>query len=155
MGYKAFVIRGNDWLRLIFILFFAWLEGALQKVSYSWVTVTNDWVRKLYMYTSVVFIAARISYFRFFTVVHVYVFRLYTIIIHHLDGLFGPNIMTSSQLSTVGLLAQLVERFTGIAQVMGSNPVRTWILFSGLISFTSSVVFIAAKISYIPLWFYC
>ena len=77
------------------------------------------------MYTSVVFIAARISYFRFFTVVHVYVFRLYTIIIHHLDGLFGPNIMTSSQLSTVGLLAQLVERFTGIAQVMGSNPVRT------------------------------
>ena len=24
----------------------------------------------------------------------------------------------------VGLLAQLVERFTGIAEVMGSNPVR-------------------------------
>ena len=30
----------------------------------------------------------------------------------------------------VGLLAQLVERFTGIAEVMGSNPVRAWI-FSG------------------------
>ena len=30
----------------------------------------------------------------------------------------------------VGLLAQLVERFTGIAEVMASNPVRAWI-FSG------------------------
>ena len=30
----------------------------------------------------------------------------------------------------VGLLAQLVERCTGIAEVMGSNPVRAWI-FSG------------------------
>ena len=29
----------------------------------------------------------------------------------------------------VGLLAQLVERCTGIAEVMGSNPVRTWIFF--------------------------
>ena len=27
----------------------------------------------------------------------------------------------------VGLLAQLVERCTGIAEVMGSNPVRAWI----------------------------
>ena len=31
---------------------------------------------------------------------------------------------------------------------MGSNPVRAWI-FSGLISTTSSVVFIAARIAYI------
>ena len=29
----------------------------------------------------------------------------------------------------VGLLAQLVERYTGIAEVMGSNPVRAWIFF--------------------------
>ena len=35
--------------------------------------------------------------------------------IHHLTGLFGTNIMTSS----VGLLAQLVEHYTGIAEVMG------------------------------------
>ena len=33
----------------------------------------------------------------------------------------------------VGLLAQLVERCTGIAEVMGSNPVRAWNFFSGLI----------------------
>ena len=30
---------------------------------------------------------------------------------------------------SVGLLAQLVERYTGIAGVMGSNPVRAWIFF--------------------------
>ena len=30
----------------------------------------------------------------------------------------------------VGLLAQLVERCTGIAEVMDSNPVQAWI-FSG------------------------
>ena len=28
-----------------------------------------------------------------------YDFRISTIIIHHLDGLFGPNILTSSQLA--------------------------------------------------------
>ena len=42
---------------------------------------------------------------------------------------------TSSQLP-VGLLAQLVERCTGIAKVMGSNPVRAW-FFSGLIFTTT------------------
>ena len=31
----------------------------------------------------------------------------------------------------VGLLAQLVEHYTDIAEVMGSNPVRAWIFFSG------------------------
>ena len=31
----------------------------------------------------------------------------------------------------VGLLAQLVERCTGIAEVMGSNPVRAQKFFSG------------------------
>ena len=48
------------------------------------------------------------------------------------------------------MLAQLVERCTGIAEVMGSNPVQARI-FSGLISTTSSVVLIAARISYIRL----
>ena len=46
----------------------------------------------------VVFIAARISYILFFMAVHIYDFLISTITIHHLDGLFGPNIMTSSQL---------------------------------------------------------
>ena len=38
----------------------------------------------------------------------------------------------------VGLLAQLVERCTGIAEVMGSNPVRPWNFFR---SYLLSVVF--------------
>ena len=53
------------------------------------------------------------------TVVQIYEFHASKIIIHHLDGLFRPN----TQLP-VGMLAQLVERCTGIAEVMGSNPVR-------------------------------
>ena len=66
------------------------------------------------------FLAARISYIRLFTAVQIYEFHISKIIIHHLDGLFGPNILTSSQLA---LLVQLEERCTGIAEVMGSNPV--------------------------------
>ena len=55
----------------------------------------------------------------------IYEFHISKIIIHHLDGLFGPNILTSSQLA---LLVQLVERCTGIAEVMGSNPIWANIL---------------------------
>ena len=36
----------------------------------------------------------------------------------------GFEPMTSALPLPVGLLAQLVERCTGIAKVMGSNPVR-------------------------------
>ena len=48
------------------------------------------------------------------TVVHIHDFHIFTAIIHHLEGLF--------QL-LAGLLAQLVERRTDVAKVMGSNPV--------------------------------
>ena len=65
-------------------------------------------------------------------------FSLSTIIIHHLDGLFGRNLMTSSQ------LAQLIEPCTSITEVIGLNPIQAW-FFSGLISTTSSVVFIAGR----------
>ena len=40
--------------------------------------------------------------------------------IHHFTGLFGTNL---------SLLAQLVKRCTGIAEVMGSNPVQAWTFF--------------------------
>ena len=55
-----------------------------------------------------------------------------------------------SHYSPFGLLAQLVECCTDIAEVMGSNPVRT-LMSSGLITTTSSVVFIAARTAYIRL----
>ena len=47
----------------------------------------------------------------------------------------------------VGSLAQLVERCTGIPEVMGSNPVRAWILFRSYLQLLVSVVFLAARIS--------
>ena len=37
----------------------------------------------------------------------------------------------------VNLLAQLVERCTGIAEVMGSNPIRAWNFFQVLLTTTS------------------
>ena len=40
----------------------------------------------------------------------------------------------------VGLLAQLVKHCTGIAKVMGSNPVRTWIFFRPYFHYRSSSV---------------
>ena len=52
------------------------------------------------------------------TAVHIYDFHMFIAIIHHFEGLFACNIIL------VGMLAQLVERCTGIAEVMGSNPVR-------------------------------
>ena len=91
------------------------------------------------------FLAARISYIRFFSAVHIYEYHIYKFIIHHSDGLFGPNILTSSQLACV---TQLVEHCTGIAEVMGSIPYGPE-FFSGLVSATRSVEFLAAKISYI------
>ena len=45
----------------------------------------------------------------------------------------------------VGLLAQLLERCTGIAQVKGSNPVQDWI-FSGFLFATAKVASITAMI---------
>ena len=48
----------------------------------------------------------------------------------------------------VSLLAQLVERCTGIAEVMSSNLVQAWI-FSGLIFTTAQVVQITARITFI------
>ena len=92
------------------------------------------------------FIAARISYIHFFTAVHVYM--IFIIIYSHNSSL-GWFIWTQhiDQLP-VGLLAQLVERCISIAEVMGSNTVRAKKVFSGLISATSSVMFIAARIFY-------
>ena len=58
--------------------------------------------------------------------------------IHHFTGLFGTNIMTSSQ---------LVEHSTSIAEVMGLNPVLNF--FLGLSFTTVQVGFITAKIAFI------
>ena len=48
---------------------------------------------------SVVFLATRSSLFHLFTAVQIYKFHISKIIIHHLDGFFGPNTLTSFQLA--------------------------------------------------------
>ena len=69
--------------------------------------------------------------------------------IHYHYSSFGWFIWTqhNDQLP-VGLSAHLVERCTSIAEVMGSNPVWAWKFFSGIISTTSSVVFIPVRIQF-------
>ena len=47
----------------------------------------------------------------------------------------------------VGLLAQLEERCTGIAEVMSSNPVWAKVFFRSHLQLLVSVVFLAARIS--------
>ena len=63
--------------------------------------------------------------FDLFSTVQIYVSYIYI----HLFILHGY--ITNSQYDqlSVGLIAQLVEHCTGIAEVMGSNPVQAWIFF--------------------------
>ena len=51
-----------------------------------------------------------------------------------------------NDLLPVGLLAQLVERCTGIAEVKGSNPVQAWKFFSGFLFATAEVTSITAMV---------
>ena len=95
--------------------------------------------------SSVVFIAARIAYISF-------LHRSAHIWFSYISSNYSPLgrfiwIQNCVQFP-VGLLAQLVERCTGFSEVLGSKPVQA-LIFSGLISTTSSVVFIAARIAYI------
>ena len=50
----------------------------------------------------------------------------------HCTGRYELNKLTS--LPTCGFIAQLVEHHTGIAEVMGSNPVEALIFFRLLLS---------------------
>ena len=78
-------------------------------------------------------LAARISYFRFFTAVQIYEFHISKIIIHHLDGLFGPNILTRA-----------LHRYRRGHEFKSRRGLN---FFQVLFSTTSSVVFLAARIS--------
>ena len=51
---------------------------------------------------------------------------IYSLSSHHLNGYITNS--HNDQLP-VGSIAQLVEHCTGIAEVMGSNPVQAWIFF--------------------------
>ena len=80
---------------------------------------------------SCVVITARIFLlFDLSSAVQIYVSYIYS----HLFILHGY--ITNSQYDQlpVGLMAQLVEHCTGIAEVMGSNPVQAWIFFQAFFS---------------------
>ena len=81
----------------------------------------------LFTATQVVFITAKIAFiFTSLTAVQIYDFHIFTTVYSPLHGFIWNQ--HSDQLP-VGLLAQLVEHCTGIAEVMGSNPVQAWIFF--------------------------
>ena len=75
-----------------------------------------------------------------------YDFNIFTFVYSPLHGFIWYQ--HNDQLP-VGLLAQLVERCTDIAEVMDSNSVQVWIFLLGLILTTAQVVFITAKITFI------
>ena len=78
--------------------------------------------------------------------VQIYVFHIFLAVYSSLHGFIWKQ--HNDQLP-VGFLAQFVERCTGIAEVMGSNPVQAWMFFSGLIFTNARVVCIIAKITFI------
>ena len=98
---------------------------------HAW-TAVQAWIFSdlIFIITQVVFITARIaSIFISSTAVHIYEFHIFTVIYSPLHR-FIWNQQYDQLL--VGLLAQLAEYGTGIAEVMGSNFVQAWI-FSGFI----------------------
>ena len=71
--------------------------------------------------------------FVFPTAAHIYEFHIFTVIYSPLWGFIGKQ--NIDQLP-IGLLAQFLECCTGIADVVGSNPIWAWI-FLRLIFFTA------------------
>ena len=73
------------------------------------------------------FITAKIAnIFTYLSAIQIYDFHIFTAVYSLLHGFIWNQ--HRIQLP-VGLLTQLVEHCTGIAAVMGSNPVQAWIFF--------------------------
>ena len=69
--------------------------------------------------------------------IHIYNFHIFTVIYSSFYRFIWNQ--HNDQLP-VGLLAQLVEHCTGIAEVMGSNPIQAWIFFRPYFHYCSSSV---------------
>ena len=76
------------YLKSLFITWMVYLEEVMGSNPVRAWTFFRSYFQLL---VSVVFLAARMSYMRFFTAVQMYEFHISKIIIHHLDGIFGPN----------------------------------------------------------------
>ena len=86
----------------------------------------------------VVFSTAKISFiFTSLSAVQIYDCYIFTVVYSSLHGFIWNQ--HNGQLP-VGLLAQLVGHCTGIAEVMGSNPVQAWIFFRPYFHYYSSNV---------------
>ena len=73
------------------------------------------------------FITAKIAnIFTSLSAIQIYDFHIFTAVYSPLHGFIWNQHRVQLP---VGLLAQLVEHCTGIAAVMGSNPVQAWIFF--------------------------
>ena len=68
---------------------------------------------------------------------------------HESDLHSNEHLLINGKNRVFSLLAQLVEHYTYIAEVMGSNLVWAWSFFSGLIFTTAWVVLTTAKIDFI------
>ena len=92
-------------------------------------------------------ITARSLLFTSLSAVQIYDFHIFLAVYSSLHGFIWNQ--HKDQLP-IGLLAYLVERCTGIAEVMGSNSVQAWMFFSGLVFTTGDqVVCITARITFI------
>ena len=69
--------------------------------------------------------------------IHIYNFHIFTVIYSSFYRFIWNQ---HNDQFPVGLLAQLVEHCTGIAEVMGSNPVQAWIFFRPYFHYCSSSV---------------
>ena len=105
-----------------------WKQSLQFSSNENW-TVVQAWIFSdlIFILIQVVFITARIaSIFISSTAVHIYEFHIFTVIYSPLHRFIWNQ--HYDQLP-VGLLAQLVECCTSIAEVMGSNFVQAWIFF--------------------------
>ena len=87
-----------------------------------------------------------VTLFTSLSAVQIYDFHIFLAVYLSLHGFIWNQ--HNDQLP-IGLLAHLVERCTGIAEVMGSNSVQAWMFFSGLVFTTAQVVCITARITFI------
>ena len=92
----------------------------------------------IFITAQVVFSTVKISFtFTSLSAVQIYDFYIFTVVYSSLHGFIWNQ--HNGQLP-VGLLAQLVGHCTGIAEVMGSNPVQAWIFFRPYFHYYSSSV---------------
>ena len=91
-------------------------------------------------------ITARSLLFTSLSAVQIYDFHIFLAVYLSLHGFIWNQ--HNDQLP-IGLLAHLVERCTGIAEVMGSNSVQARMFYSGLVFTNARVVCITARITFI------